>query len=37
MALPRLDAAPDTFKPRVFAVHTVAGGDSPIREGESVD
>jgi len=37
MALPAADAAPHTFKSRVFAVHTVAGGDSPIREGESVD
>ena len=34
---PSLSAAQHTFEPAVFAVHTVAGGDSPIREGESVD
>jgi hypothetical protein len=28
---------PDTFEPAGFAVHTVAGGDSPICEDESVD
>jgi hypothetical protein len=37
MALPRLAAARHTFEPAVFAVYTVAGGDSPICEGESVD
>jgi len=37
MALPWLAAARQTFEPAVFAVHTVAGGDSPNGEGESVD
>lgn len=36
-ALLRLAAAQHTFEPVILAVHTVAGGDSPIREGESVD
>jgi len=32
-----LAAARDTFETTVFAVHPGAGGDSPIRDGESVD
>jgi hypothetical protein len=37
MALPRFGVARHTFEPAVFAVHMAGGGDSPIREGESVD
>jgi len=37
MALPRLTATRHAFEPAVFAVHPAGGGESFIREGESVD
>jgi len=37
MGLLPLAAARHTSELADFAVHTVAGGDMPIRDGESVD